>query len=80
MGASTGIFGRSEVAVMVAVVLLTTLFTPLALRATYQMKSRQDAEEGLDILPSVLEVVEPDPVRTARATEPINSEITYLNR
>jgi Kef-type K+ transport system membrane component KefB len=76
MGASTGIFGRSEVAVMVAVVLLTTLFTPLALRATYQMKSRQDAEEGLDILPSVLEVVQPDPIRTARATEPINSEIT----
>ncbi|MBZ5687431.1 MAG: cation:proton antiporter [Acidobacteriia bacterium] len=47
MGASTGIFGRSEVAVMVAVVLLTTLLTPLALRGTYQLKSRQDAEEGL---------------------------------
>ncbi len=29
MGASTGIFGQSEVAVMVAVVLLTTLLTPL---------------------------------------------------
>jgi Kef-type K+ transport system membrane component KefB len=46
MGASTGIFGKSEVAVMVAVVLLTTLLTPLALRGTYQLKSRQDAEEG----------------------------------
>ena len=33
MGGSTGIFGRSDVAVMVAVVLLTTLVTPLLLRA-----------------------------------------------
>jgi Kef-type K+ transport system membrane component KefB len=47
MGASTGIFGKSEVAVMVAMVLLTTLLTPLALRGTYQLKSRQDVEEGL---------------------------------
>ena len=48
MGASTGIFGKSEVAVMVAVVLLTTLLTPLALRGTYQLRSRQDTAEGLD--------------------------------
>jgi len=47
MGASTEMFGKSEVAVMVAVVLLTTLLTPLALRGTYQLKSSQDAEEGL---------------------------------
>lgn len=47
MGASSGIFGKSEVAVMVAMVLLTTLLTPIALRGTYQLKSRQDAEEGL---------------------------------
>jgi hypothetical protein len=46
MGASSGIFGKSEVAVMVAMVLLTTLLTPIALRGTYQLKSRQDAEEG----------------------------------
>jgi hypothetical protein len=32
---------------MVAMVLLTTLLTPLALRGTYQLKSRQDKEEGL---------------------------------
>src|SRR5262249_47152802 len=38
MGASTGIFNKSEVAVMVAIVLLTTLLTPLALRLTFQMK------------------------------------------
>ena len=43
MGASTGIFGKSEVAVMVAVVLLTTLLTPLALRGAYGLKSPQDA-------------------------------------
>jgi Kef-type K+ transport system membrane component KefB len=47
MGASSGIFGRSEIAVMVAVVLLTTLLTPVALRAAYQLKSPQDFEEGL---------------------------------
>lgn len=49
MGASTGIFGKSEVAVMVAVVLLTTLLTPLALRGAYHLKSEQDAEEELGI-------------------------------
>jgi len=47
MGASSGIFGRPEIAVMVAVVLLTTLLTPVALRAAYQLKSSQDLEEGL---------------------------------
>jgi Kef-type K+ transport system membrane component KefB len=47
MGASTGIFGRPEVAVMVAVVLLTTLLTPIALRGAFQLKSAQDLEEGL---------------------------------
>jgi Kef-type K+ transport system membrane component KefB len=47
MGASTGIFGRSEVAVMVAVVLLTTLMTPLLLRGTFRLTSQQDIEEGL---------------------------------
>jgi Kef-type K+ transport system membrane component KefB len=54
MGASTGIFGQSEVAVMVAVVLLTTLLTPVALRGAYHLKSAQDIEEGLN-------TVEPDP-------------------
>jgi uncharacterized PurR-regulated membrane protein YhhQ (DUF165 family) len=44
MGASTGIFQKREVAVMVAIVLLTTLITPLALRATFQLKSANDPE------------------------------------
>jgi Kef-type K+ transport system membrane component KefB len=48
MGASTGIFGRTEVAVMVAVVLLTTLLTPIALRGAFHLKSRQDIEEELE--------------------------------
>ena len=52
MGASTGIFDRPEVAVMVAVVLLTTLLTPVALRGAFRLKSVQDVVEGL---------VEPDP-------------------
>jgi hypothetical protein len=47
MGASTGIFGRSEVAVMVAVVLLTTILTPVVLRGAFHLTSRQDIEEGL---------------------------------
>jgi Kef-type K+ transport system membrane component KefB len=53
MGATTGIFGRSEIAVMVAVVLLTTLLTPLALRGTFRLTSRQDVEEGLAKIRSV---------------------------
>jgi Kef-type K+ transport system membrane component KefB len=47
MGATTGIFGRPEIALMVAVVLLTTLLTPVALRGAFQLKSPQDLEEGL---------------------------------
>lgn len=47
MGASTGIFGKPEVAVMVAMVLLTTLLTPLALRGAYSLKSPQDIADAL---------------------------------
>jgi len=47
MGASTRIFGQSEIAVMVAVVLLTTLLTPLVLRGAFHLRSQQDIEEGL---------------------------------
>jgi Kef-type K+ transport system membrane component KefB len=46
MGASTGIFGRPEVALMVAVVLLTTLLTPVALRGAFHLQSPQDVEEA----------------------------------
>src|SRR6266481_7248166 len=49
MGASTGIFGRPEVAVMVAVVLLTTLLTPVALRGAFQLKDEDDFEDGLEL-------------------------------
>lgn len=47
MGASTGLFGPSETAVMVAVVLLTTLLTPVALRGAFRLRSRQDEAAGL---------------------------------
>jgi len=47
MGASTGIFGRPEVAVMVSMVLLTTILTPIALRGAFHLTSPQDLEEGL---------------------------------
>ncbi len=42
MGAATGIFKAPEVAVMVAVVLFTTLLTPLALRAAFQIPCPED--------------------------------------
>jgi Kef-type K+ transport system membrane component KefB len=42
MGAASGIFGRPEVALMVAVVLLTTLLTPVVLRATFDLESPLD--------------------------------------
>lgn len=48
MGASTAIFARSEVAVMVTVVLLTTLLTPIALRWAFALRSPQDVQEALD--------------------------------
>jgi Kef-type K+ transport system membrane component KefB len=42
MGASSGIFKAPEVAVMVAVVLFTTLLTPLTLRAAFQIPCPED--------------------------------------
>lgn len=42
MGASSGIFQRSEVAVMVTVVLLTTLVTPLIMRGAFLLKDARD--------------------------------------
>jgi len=45
MGASTGIFNETEVAVMVAVVLLTTLVTPLIMRGAFAIHSPLDSEE-----------------------------------
>ncbi|HWC16549.1 MAG TPA: cation:proton antiporter [Terriglobales bacterium] len=44
MGAASGIFGQTDVAVMVAIVLLTTLLTPLALRSTFNLKSAEQEE------------------------------------
>ena len=58
MAAGTGIFSEAEIAVMVAVVLLTTLVTPLALRGAFQLRSQQDFEEGL---------LEPDPMAVSAA-------------
>src|SRR5216683_7111389 len=42
MGAASGIFGKPEVAVMVGVVLLTTLLTPIALRGAFHLKCDED--------------------------------------
>jgi hypothetical protein len=72
MGATSGILGRSEVAVMVAVVLLTTLLTPLALRATFNLKSDEDFEDGLEVDGSLM-VATPE-ISLEAATEAATSE------
>ena len=46
MGASTGIFNEAEVAVMVSVVLLTTIFTPLLMRGAFAIKCAEDDEDN----------------------------------
>jgi Kef-type K+ transport system membrane component KefB len=45
MGAASGVFHEPEVAVMVSVVLFTTLLTPLALRGAFHIKCAQDDED-----------------------------------
>lgn len=45
MGAGAGVFQPAEVAVMVAMVLLTTLITPLLLRAAFRLHCVQDNED-----------------------------------
>jgi Kef-type K+ transport system membrane component KefB len=70
MGASTGIFGKAEVAVMVAVVLLTTLLTPLALRATFNLKSEQDIEDDAEMDGTLMVATTPGiPAATAVGVE-----------
>jgi len=61
MGASTGIFNETEVAVMVAVVLLTTLITPLIMRGAFAIKHPEDSEDSL----SSEDTVADEPVDTA---------------
>jgi Kef-type K+ transport system membrane component KefB len=65
MGASTGIFRPTEVAVMVAVVLLTTLVTPMALRGAFALRSGQDVAEGLVGLPHKSHSTEAPPAAEA---------------
>jgi Kef-type K+ transport system membrane component KefB len=48
MGASTGIFKEAEVAVMVSVVLLTTLFTPLLMRGAFAIHCAEDGDDEDD--------------------------------
>ncbi|HEY2861342.1 MAG TPA: cation:proton antiporter [Terracidiphilus sp.] len=50
MGASSGVFQQSEVAVMVTVVLLTTLITPLLLRGAFLLEDTQHDALGELIL------------------------------
>ena len=60
MGASTGIFNKAEVAVMVAMVLLTTLLTPLALRAAFQMRADDDEDPFTDAVGSLAVASSPE--------------------
>jgi len=48
MATRASVFTDSEVAMVVAVVLLTTLFTPLALRGAFQLKCPEDAQSFPD--------------------------------
>ncbi len=48
MGASSGIFKEPEVAVMVTVVLLTTLLTPLIMRGAFAIRAPEDSEDEDD--------------------------------
>jgi Kef-type K+ transport system membrane component KefB len=82
MGASTGIFQKPEVAVMVAIVLLTTLITPLALRGAFQLKSDDDPESLTDeveafTMSATPEVSVPAP---AEADEAITDELNQPDR
>ncbi len=53
MGASSGIFGQTEVAVMVTVVLLTTLITPLIMRGAFMIRCPEDDDsEDFRVRPS----------------------------
>jgi hypothetical protein len=49
MAAGTGIFNESEVAVMVGVVLLTTLVTPLIMRGAFALHCPQDLDDSLAV-------------------------------
>lgn len=82
MGASTLIFARSEVAVMVTVVLLTTLLTPIALRWAFSLQSPQDMQEALESAePNVTSIAEhaafPTGRQTSESTPPAN-ESTFM--
>lgn len=46
MGASTGIFNETEVAIMVTVVLLTTMLTPILMRGAFALKCAQDEDDS----------------------------------
>jgi hypothetical protein len=46
MGASSRLFGETEVAVMVTVVLLTTLLTPLFMRWAFKLPCPHDSDLG----------------------------------
>ena len=74
MGASTGIFQKPEVAVMVAIVLLTTLITPLALRATFQLKSDSDPQSLTEeveafTMSATPEIMAPTPAQAEETTD-----------
>lgn len=58
MGASTGIFRESEVAVMVTVVLLTTIITPLIMRGAFMLHTPLDGDSSTTEAEG-----EPEPVR-----------------
>jgi Kef-type K+ transport system membrane component KefB len=69
MAAKSNVFTQSQVALVVAVVLLTTLVTPLALRGAFQLESSEDNQDSSGGVADIL--------RPPRAANP--PELTVTN-
>jgi hypothetical protein len=79
MGASAGIFKQTEVAVMVSVVLLTTLLTPLALRGAFQLRCAEDEDDQRGNMNNLLEsaVASLGPLEAVDDTEDLDQPKRY---
>jgi Kef-type K+ transport system membrane component KefB len=70
MAAKSNVFTQSQVALVVAVVLLTTLVTPLALRGAFQLESSEDNQDSSGGVADIL--------RPPRAANPPDLTVTNI--
>jgi hypothetical protein len=86
MAAKSNVFTQSQVAMVVAVVVLTTLITPLALRGAFQLKCSEDNEdssggvaETVDTLRSIdsfdLNISEPEDWPSAESSNRLSTNL-----